>query len=421
MIEITNGMIPADFITAINTNSLQMGDDIDDSMIATYLAKLNQKFNIYDKTYLKTNNQIVAGLSGANFINYCNYNFNLRQDTYNLDLLTLTGSDTFVPATESNAQLAKYKAFKFGGIIHFGILTFQYTYTKPVNPYLFTLTDIDIDTWVSQAADAGIEYLILTMFGPSGFALFDNPIIYPDHLLNQMIGYKKFDVSLVDGDINIIDKFLTACQFYGITAGFYFATVFNFAVTWLRVGGNIAPYSGYTETDKQYYDNYCAKLLQYICSTWSPEYLWLDVAGAGTPCNNMQVLYDAVKNINPNCVVIGNTIGDQDFVWFPYDIGSNEELYSLGGEKTWDTVLATARSHGGTTYYVPQEFVTNIFSGGSASWYWANGKSLKTQVAIQTSYDIAKAHSAPYLLCLAPNTSGIIPQAQLDLFAGISL
>lgn len=421
MIEIINGMTQAEFISAINDNSLGMGVDIDDTMTSTYLDTLNKKFNVYNKSYLQNNVQIVGGMSARNFISILNYNFNLRQDTNNFDLLPLAGSNSFVPATSSNAQLAKYKAFKLGGLIHFGIFTFQYDYSGPVNPYLFTPTDLDIDTWVSQASDAGIEYLFLTVFDPSGFSLFDNPIAYPDYLVNQSIGYKKSDVGLINSDILIIDKFMTACQTYGITGGLYFATVFNYSVCWLRGGGAFAPMSGYTATDKQYYDNYCAKVLQYIVSTWGPEYIWLDIAGTGSPCNNIQTLYDAIKNIDSNCTVIGNTVGDTTFDFFPYDIGSNEALFSGVPPLTWAQVLGTSRSHGGTTYYVPQEYVTNIFSNAGAAWYWRNSYSLKTQETIQTEYDIAKGQSSPFLLCLAPNTSGVIPAEQLALFSGLNL
>jgi len=421
MTEIVEGMTTAQFISAINDNSLLMGDDIDDTLVSTYLSTLNRKFDIYNKTYLQTNSQISAGVSGSNFISILNSNFNLRQDGSSLDLLTLSGSGTFIPVTESNLMLAKYKGRKIGGLISFGLLTFQYDWLRPINPYLFNLTNIDADTWVANAADSGIEYLVLTILSASGFSMFDNPINYPDYILNQVYGYKKCDVSLVGADTNIIDKFITACEKYNIAWGLYFATIFNHAMVWKRGDWSVlSPMSGYDATTKQYYDNWCAKTLQYITTTWNPEFIWLDVAGAGTPCNNMQVLYDAIKNINPNCIVIGNSIGDQSFAWFPYDIGSNEENFSTGGAKTWDTVLATSRGHNGTTYYVPQELVANNYGAGE-TWYWTASKSLRTQQSIQDIYNIAKARSAPFLLNIAPNTSGVIPTEQLALFSGLSL
>jgi hypothetical protein len=175
-------------------------------------------------------------------------------------------------------------------------------------------------------------------------------------------------------------------------------------------------------TGWEYYDNYCAAVMQYIMKTWNPRYFWLDVGGASV-LNNMQLFYDSIKAENPNCQIVGNVVGDIPFDWYPYDIGSHEEYYSLrSGTQTWEQVLSpvriNTRTDPDTQHYVPNEIVTNILSGGQgASYYW-NGQELRGDVG--TIYNIAKSYNVPFLLSLAPNRDGIIPAAQFDIFKALT-
>ena len=422
---ITEGMTPAEYLSAINSKMFSVSNAFDlNDLSGVTISTLNQNFDIYCKAYSQVNQQLVAGERSLTNFNKMNGNFELIKDGTDLALKPLVENGTFTPATESNSLLAKYKNFKLGGLISFSMYTFNYSWTKPYNPYLFNLTNIDVATWVSQAAAAGIEYLALSILDNSGFSLFDNPITVPDKLLNQTYGYKKCDVALVGADTQIIDKFMTACLANGIEPVLYFCTTQLTTAYYKKPQRTTITFTQYDESSRAAFDNYFAKVFQYVLTTWGPKYMWLDVAGTGTnPVNAMQVYYDAIKSIDTSCQVIGNSIGDLPFDWFPYDIGSNEELFSgvNGTTKTWAQVLATARTNGVTEYYVPQEYCTNIFAaGGDGRWYW-NNQALKNQATVQASYDIAKANSSPYLMCLAPNTSGVIPQAQFDLFANINL
>jgi len=347
-----------------------------------------------------------------------------RYDTENYDLLSLTEVDNpHLPATETNANISRYINWKLGGLICFSPYTWKYVFNKPANPALLShLTNIDVDKWVSDAHDAGIQYLVFTILDTSGYALFDNPITYPDYLLNQCWGYRKFDVAVSKADLNIVDKFFAACQTYGIEPIPYVCPTSNTAICINRSDHSIfGPQNGYDATDKQYYDNWFAKVLQYIMTTWSPRYMWID-AGGWPIVNDNQVFYDAVKSINANCTVISNNAGDRDFNFFPYDIGSNEEYYTLWGENTWDNVLTTVRTKDEVDYYTPQEVVTNLMSGGAGARYYWNDQALRSAVGdLQNIYNIAKAHGCPFLLSLAPNRNGIIPSAQFDVFKALVL
>ena len=336
-----------------------------------------------------------------------------RYRTANNSLITLTDAGTHTPATSSNSYLAKYKAFKLGGLISYSIYTYQYGAPYPASPNLFYKGTHDIDTMVSNAKNAGIQYLVLSVCDNSMFSLFDNPIPFPDYVLNQVVGHRKYDVASAGADTGITDKFFTACAKYGIEPIPYmcFVAAMNLARTYT--------YISYTDLQWQYVENWYAAVVQYILKTWNPNYFWYDVSAN---VNHHQMFYDAAKAINSNCQIISNNIGDIALAYYPYDIGSNEEFFSLHDGQTWPQVLATSRTKSGTTYYVPQELITNIFAGGAGvSYYWSPSQTLRTQQAIQSIYNTAKTNGAPFLLNLGPNRSGVIPSEQFALFSGLTL
>jgi hypothetical protein len=140
----------------------------------------------------------------------------------------------------------------------------------------------------------------------------------------------------------------------------------------------------------------------------------------------MQLFYDSVKAVSSNCQIMANTIGDNPFQWYPYDIGANEEYFSLASlppeGKTWADILSPLRTKDVVDYLIRQEVVTNNFAGGAGiSYYWSPSLTLRTQLSTQAIYDIAKANGVNFLLNLAPNRSGVIPSAQFDLFKNLTL
>jgi hypothetical protein len=380
---------------------------------------------------------LVVGANASDFIgalntNYANINNWITNSPPVTGLMTLANTGTKTPATSSNSYLAKYKNFKLGGIIQYSMYSYidvtgNWALRLPCSPDLFYKGAHDIDKWVSDAKDAGIEYLVFSIFDGTGFALFDNPIPFPDYILNTVFGYKKYDVASAGADVEITNKFYTACAKYGIEPVPYVCPVWqnNMSRTATGLKNPNGAFSGtvYTATEKQYSDNFVCKVLQYILTTWPSNYVWVDYGGA-TKVNDPQMYYDAIKAINPNCQVVGNTVGDNPFNWFPYDIGSDEEYYALTtfgpANKTWADVLSSTRVHG-ITYYVPQELCVNNNGAVGDSFYWHTGFTLRNQSAIQSAYDIAKANSVPFLLNLAPGRTGLISSDQFDLFKNLNL
>ncbi len=350
-----------------------------------------------------------------------------RYITTNNDLMTLANTGTKAPSTTDNQYLQKFMSFKLGGLISYSMYTWTLSPPWPASPNLFYKGTHDIDKWVSDAKDAGIKYLVLTVFDNSQFALFDNPIPFPDYILNTVFGHRKYDIASAGGDTAIVDKFFTACQKYGIEPIPYMCPVFgaNLCRTQVPAGTAKTIQGGYTSTEIQYFENHFCKVMQYILTTWNPSYLWMDVAG-GAVYNNMQLIYDSAKAINPNIQIMANTVGDNPFQWFPYDIGADEEFFSLTAlpppGKTWADVLSPFRVKNGTTYLIRQEIVTNNFSGGAGRpYYWSPSQTLRIQSEVQNMYNIAKANGVNLLFNLAPNRSGVIPSEQFDLFKNLVL
>lgn len=340
-----------------------------------------------------------------------------RNITRDYDLVAIADSGTFSPKTDTNEYLNKYSDFELGGLISYSIYTYAYNVVTP-RPSLFTPKDIPVDDWIDGAKDAGVDYLALTILDNSNFALFDNPIPFPDTLVNNFYSYKYYDVAEAESDTSIVTDFVTMCRANNIEPVAYFCPVFD--MNFIRIWSGNHGFADWTEREKDIIENWWIATIQYCINRWDFKYVWLDIAYTDGPINDIQKLYNGVKAADSTCMVIGNSIGDVEFGYYPYDIGSNEEYYSLHDGQTWDDVLSFSRDTSEVTYYVPQEVVTNNLVGGAgAAYYRYNDQALRTQSAINAIWDTAYSRGVPFLLNVSPNQDGTIEQAQWDLFKNL--
>jgi alpha-L-fucosidase len=428
---IISGMTPSEYLTAVNANFHSVETTVLNTMQGSNFKTAFE--GNYDAVKaiipsIATKESLIVGSSASKIISDLNSNYSKINDvignpTTDNNLMTLVHDGTKIPVTQTNQYLNKFMAYKLGGLIQYsmwsygGLLPTLYTGCPVASTSFYTGTH-DVRKWVSDAHDAGIEYLVLSVMDGSNFSLFDNPIRFPDYILNSVFGYNKYDITSIGGDTAIVDKFYAACIEFGIEPIPYFCP-YHSANLYKTITGGINP-PIYSTTQRQYYDNFTAKVIQYFLTTWASNYIHIDVSG-GTIANTMQTYYDAVKAINPNCQVCAYTIGDIDLNWFPYDIGSNEEWYSgAPGDHTWAAVLSSSRAKGGTTYYIPQEIIANNNVYGE-HYYYHTGQTRRTQAAIQDIYDIAKANSVPFCLNLAPDRVGVISTEQYNFFKNLTL
>lgn len=323
---------------------------------------------------------------------------------------SIIDNGTFTPHTSDGSYFNEWDNLKIGALICFNIESFGYNlqHPVPVSPYAFTADSVNVEAWVDSLKANNIKYACLTITAEMGYSLLDVPFDFDETIIADGT-IRKYDVgNSPQADRNFVDEFFSMCADSGIVAIPYLCLSGNFNLT--------VSMAGWSTAQKEKYTNYQSRLLQYIIQKYGCKYVWLDNYNAF----NFQNIYDAVKSADPNCLVISNCVGDTLFNKFPYDIGSNEEFYSFDTSAD-SVVLSTERTHNGTTYFVPQEVVTNITGVKGTSYYYSGSAVVpRDQSEIQSIYDRAKAQNSNFLLSVIPDRDGAISTSQWAVFRNLT-
>lgn len=343
----------------------------------------------------------------------------------------------YYPATATNARLQQYLSYKKGWLICFGMDTF-YGYifdqfdngSAAPNPNLFNIADVDVEQWAIEAQAAGVDYAILTVKSESGHVIWPTQATYdgPSMTMTQVSGSSwaspAYRVNNVDGfaDENILTKFVQEFTSRGIEVGAYFSN----ATDWNLAGGYVAnaPMTTNWPVRNAMVDYYCL-LVKELVRDYGFTMIWLDHYTPISEGEN-QKIYNAIKEENQDCLVIGNDHGETSTSRFPCDIQSVETgLWpTLGqGYKT------TSRSWRGQTYYIPQEAV---FTPADNYQYYIYDNSCVnqgpftavpdwlSQGTIQAWADEAQNYGCPVLMTVMIHRDGTIDATNLSMVNAVT-
>jgi len=241
---------------------------------------------------------------------------------YTIDL-----SRNYEPATAEDDPLVRtLKARRLGAFLCYN--SNQYSGTEfcrskdPVGD--FRPASLDVDQWMKTLNATGMDYAVLTVRHTSEFLLWDSATSECDSM--AAIGR------------DIVGEYVPACRRAGIAPGIYYC---------LWGSKKWRPHSDARAT-------ILAQLHELATKYGKIDYFWLDMAHAGwlTPELSVQEIYDALKSVNPECIVIFNQ-GIQNGTKlraFPTD-AINGEMKSppAAGHESWRTV-------NGKRYYMPFEY-----------------------------------------------------------------
>ena len=119
---------------------------------------------------------------------------------------------TLLPSKEPNSVQRAMMARKYGMFIHFGINTFYDTEwsdgTLDINGY--KPEDIYAESWVKNAYEAGMNYVILITKHHDGFCLWDT---------------KTTDYCIGNSPVktDVVARVAKACEKYGVKLGLYYS------------------------------------------------------------------------------------------------------------------------------------------------------------------------------------------------------
>jgi hypothetical protein len=285
-----------------------------------------------------------------------------------------------------------YVAQKFGMFIHFNMSTYaRKAYSDPMgewelgneDPNLFHPDSLNLGQWADVAKSAHCKYAVMTTKHHGGFCLwpYQGPWPKTPHSILQSQWYTDH------GQRDICREFVDSMRSRGIAPGFY--------------------YSVRDETNKAPIFFVKAQLRELLTKYGEIKVIWFD--GWGWNVGYSQVPYDTVANLvhHINDSLGFNTIISENNHRFSY---YNSEIAQYEIPIDGPPLL-------GNTYSA--EGNEPVRTDGCWFWHPQNECAILTlQTAIE---NIQKSNSrnATYLLDLTPDTTGLIPQCQVQLMSQI--
>lgn len=264
---------------------------------------------------------------------------------------------TLMPSDKPNLCQRKLIERKYGMFIHFGINTFNDTEWSdgklPVSSY--NPQSVDADSWVKNAYNAGMNYVIIITKHHDGFCLWDTDTT--DYCVNR--SPNKTDV---------IAEVAKACKKYDIKLGLYYSL-------WDR-------HEKCYKNDEQYVEYMCQHLKELLGGKYGEICeLWLDGGWDKRPKKwNIPKIYDLAHSLQPDCATAVNlTIGYPRSKrpmkkFHPQNYREGMPIrYFPSDFRLWDPNFTRANDpklykYSGNTYYLP--FEATICIRNMSNWFW---------------------------------------------------
>ena len=301
---------------------------------------------------------------------------------------------TFEPATERTAAIAHYEKLRFGMFVHYTINTFLdkpfwETLRGPLpSPRIYAPTKLDVDQWIATAKEAQMRYAVLTAKHYLGFALWDSK-------------HTDYDVAASRDRTDVVGEFVKSCRRHGLEPGLYYA-----------LGVDAAHKSRKKMNDDQWYAHARSQITELLTHYGPIPVFWFDAMGS-VPQRRWQEIYDTIKSLQPDCLVITNhghgSNGTRVRFW-PTDVIAGER--TLPPPEGHDPHI----SHDGKTYYIPME-VCDVSAVGTFSkgWFWEPGEQIKeVQRELVPLHRNTAARRANLLLNVTINRAGRIPETTVQ-------
>jgi hypothetical protein len=337
------------------------------------------------------------------------------------DYNTLIDNGNFAPANYLTPEVKRYQDFRYGWLLNLNLNQWHgWGGNNLPLPTLFDNPNVPVAQWAIEAKSRGVDYAMYTIYNEEGFLMYESevtaPNMQPIAMGNGLTSPQRPIPYHVTGsaDKNVVPKFMNEFRSRGIEAGFYINIALNYNLWSDKHVINI-PNAQRQEEMIQYN----CLILQEIVRKFDPAFLWLDAG----PTNSamMQRWYNAIKSINPACVVVCNNAGNMDLaVQYPYDVQSCEEYSVYSGNKSY---RSNYRMYNGELVYIGQEICGTPY-GINSEWYdWSNvaypfphqpllQRSDLTQY--QSIVSLSRQYKRPFLAGVLINRAGVIITYNLD-------
>lgn len=330
-----------------------------------------------------------------------------------------TNSHLVSPADVLPSQAQKkWMDLKFGMFVHFGINTFYDVEWSDgtLDPSKFNPSDLDTDQWCRVAQEAGMKYIVIITKHHDGFC-------------NWSTKTTKYSVKSTPFNRDLIAEVVKSARKYGLEVGLYYSL-------WDRHE------KSHDQDERKYVDFMKVQLTELLTKYGPIVELWFDgfwkkqksgwskkdeilgelveVSGVvtrdaefikawrmeGAYRWQMDHLYQHIKTLQPNCLVMNNTTTAYPGVpLHPVDIRSGEKYTKPKPDtKVWNWL--------GQDIYLPLQIETTMSVKGSkefpsGNWFWhKEDHSVASKEQILSWLSISENMQANLLLNVGPMDNG---------------
>lgn len=323
-----------------------------------------------------------------------------------------------IPATQSASdgqdRLKWFREARFGMFIHFGLYSIlggtygghtlpdpkmrfakdwyaEWIQTRlevPTATYQalvkrFNPTSFDADRWASDAASAGMRYVVITSKHHEGFALWNSAVS------KYTIAASPFK------NRDILGELAKACRKRGLKFGFYYSHWQD----WEAPGGAWPSWSSVKRTPeefKEYWERKCLPQVTELIERYDPDVLWFDTWGDHesdliTPAMRDELIA-LIHKLSPKCLINGRILMSNP--------GPDVDFLDMGDNRYPDKIIAT-----------PWEAPATMEN----SWGWhAGDHNWKPVSALLGNLLRCTSRGGNYILNIGPKPDGLFPAEAVD-------
>lgn len=278
-------------------------------------------------------------------------------------------------------QQTEWQDLEFGVILHFGTNTFldREWGDGTANPKIFNPSQFDPDQWMRAIKASGAKYVVMVAKHHDGFCLW--PTAQTDYSIKAS-PWKS-------GRGDMIREIAGAARANGLKFGIY-----------------LSPWDRHEPKYKDAiaYDAYYNAQLSELASKYGDLVeFWLDGAGSAGHTYDFSKIIETLRTYQPNTIVFADTglLQYGDARWAGDESGKIEY-------QNWNVI-----DRHGYLRWRPVEVDTPL---RKLHWFWHpnDEASLKTLKELLESYEDAVGHGGQWMLGVAPDTRGLLPEVDVN-------
>jgi alpha-L-fucosidase len=287
----------------------------------------------------------------------------------------------------------EYLDWEYGIFFHFGIRAFYPGHEdwdeREMPLEKFDPKELDCESWIRTAKEAGAKYAILTAKHHDGFALW--PSKYSTY------GVKNTPWKGGKGDV--VREYVDACRKYGLKVGLYYSPA--------QWGGKDVVF-----TNEREYDDYFINQISELLTDYGKiDYLWFDGCGSENHEYDKKRIVNAINELQPEILTFCDPEWSPGVRW----IGNEDGYASLDNPLVVSNFVFSELANDDkalkSAMFLPGECDAKI----RGTWFYDNNEdTLKSVDELFGMYEMSVGHGSNFLLNIGPDYRGLLPECDTE-------